>query len=332
MTLFRSFGLRPRAAVNDDRAQLIGKRLLAKIEQGAYQEIERHLAAATDENRERLIFGFACNEGAVPAASRWAQAMSRSATAHTVLGASLIVSGWKIRGDSYADQVDADAWAPFLERLGGAEEPLLMAADLDKTSADPLAWLIHAETGGNGDRKKLERLFAAAISRSPLHWPSHYKYFAASTEKWGGSHREMFTFARTTSARAPRGNILHCLIPAAYCEYQLALGDKARETIRKRQCALEVTSALHAWLDTTADTLAEALCETSGGFTDYGLNHFAVACYLCGADKEARDVIAALQDEIETVPWAWIANGIRERANTGFVHDRVKRELCEVGR
>ncbi|WP_220809178.1 hypothetical protein [Noviherbaspirillum aridicola] len=313
--------------MNDNRAQPIGARLLAKVEKGAYHEAEQYLAGATDENRERLIYGFACHEGAVPAASRWAQAASGSSLAHTVLGASLIISGWKIRGDSYAEHVDADAWRPFLESLGRAEEPLLIAADLDKTSADPLAWLIHAEVGGDGDRKKLEHLFLAATSRSPLHWPAHYKYFAATTEKWGGSHQEMFRFARTASGRAPGGHLIHCLVPAAYCEYRLATGEDARKTIRTRRCAQEVAAALHAWADATPDTLAEKLSSIAGGFSDYGLNHFAVACYLCGADKEARDVVAALRDEIETVPWAWISDGIRERANPGFIHDRVKREL-----
>lgn len=327
MTLLSSLGLRPRAAVNDTRAQVSGARLLARVESGTYHEVEQYLASATDENRERLIYGFACGEGAVPAASRWAQAMRGSSLAHTVLGASLIISGWKIRGDGYADHVDSDAWKPFLESLGRAEEPLLIAADLDKSSADPLAWLIHAEVGGDGDRKKLENLFSAATSRSPLHWPAHYKFFASTTAKWGGSHKEMFAFARTASARAPRGSLLHCLIPAAYCEYRLDAGENARKTIRTRQCALEVRSALHAWLDASDDSLTERLDDVGGGFSDYGLNHFAVACYLCGADREAREVIGALREEIETVPWAWIANGTRERSSPGFVHDRVKREL-----
>lgn len=327
MSLFSALGLRPRAVVNDTHAQLTGGRLLAKVEKGAYHEVEQYLASATDENRERLIYGFACGEVAVPAAARWAKAMPRSSMAHTVLGASLIISGWKIRGDGYADHVDADAWKPFLESLGRAEEPLRIAADLDESSADPLAWLIHAGLGSDGDGKKLENLFLAATSRSPLHWPAHYKYFAATTAKWGGSHKEMFAFARTASARAPGRSLIHCLIPAAYCEYRLAVGETARKAIKTRQCALEVTAALYAWLDAKPDTLDEKLCEISGGFAEYGLNHFAVACYLCGADKEARAVIAALRDEIETVPWAWIAGGIRERSNPGYAHDRVKRAL-----
>jgi hypothetical protein len=148
--------------------------------------------------------------------------------------------------------------------LDEAKAPLQAAADLDKTSADPYAWLIHAELGGDavrgsGERDKVKSLFRAAIGRSPLHWPAHYKYFVATTEKWGGSHSEMFGFVRAVSSRSPRGNLVHCLVAQAYTEYALAAGAQGRQAIRTRQCALEVAAALYAWLDAGPATLAEKL-------------------------------------------------------------------------
>jgi hypothetical protein len=322
----------PHAVVNDDRRHQTAGRPLSKLGQGAWQEVERELAAASDEYRERLIYGIANSDGAAPLASRWVQAQPLSALARTVLGASLVVGGWKIRGGAYAGHVDENARAPFLKMLEDAKAPLQAAADLDKTSADPYAWLIHAELGGDavrrsGSRDKVKSLFRAAIGRSRLHWPAHYKYFVATTDKWGGSHAEMFGFVRAVSSRSPSGTLLHCLVAQAYTEYALAAGPQGLQAIRTRQCAAEVTTALYAWLDASPATLAEKLLRAGSAFADHALNHFAVACYLCGANREAKAVLAALRGEIQTVPWAWIADGARERADPGFVHDRVMREL-----
>jgi hypothetical protein len=327
MSLLVSLGLKPHAVVNDDLRQQTAGRLVARLEQGAWQDVEQQLAGVSDEHRERLVYGIANNDDAAALASRWAQARPESSLAHTVLGACLIVGGWKIRGGAYAEQVDEATWDPFLKMLDDAKVPLQAAADLDKTSADPYAWLIHAELGGAGERDKLKSLFRAAIGRSTLHWPAHYKFFVATTEKWGGSHKEMFDFARAVSRRTPKGNLLHCLVAQAYAEYALAVGPQARQAIRTHQCALEIATALYAWLDAGPDSLTDRLVRVGGAFADHALNHFAVACYLCGANAEARALLLALRGEIQTVPWAWIAEGARERGDPGFVHDRAMREL-----
>lgn len=328
MTLLSALGLKPAATVVDDAAERYAARLTQRLERRAYAEAEQLLANTSDENREHLIYGFACGPQSVPLAAQWAAECAASARAQLLLGASLIVSGWKIRGGAYAEDVEEAAWQPFLESLKSAEEPLETAARLDPSSADALAWLIHAEVGGSGDRARIGQLFADATTRVPLHWPAHYKYFMALTEKWGGSHREMFRFADETSKRAPRGSMLHSLIAAAYNEFYLAQGKEALKRIRTKEHAAKVTAALHAWLDASPDALSDKLERVGGGFGTHGLNEFAVACYLCGAWPEARAVVDALRDEIEITPWQWIATGVRERLNPAFVHDRVKRELA----
>jgi hypothetical protein len=334
MSLLTSLGLKPHAVVNDDRRHQTAARLLSKLEQGGWLELEQELGKASDEYRERLIYGIANFDGAVQLVSRWLEFRPDCALAHTVLGASLVVGGWKIRGGAYAEQVDEGVSAPSLKMLGDAKAPLQAAADLDKTSADPYAWLIHAELGGavrrSDARDKVKSLFRAAIGRSKLHWPAHYKYFVATTEKWGGSHSEMFGFVRAVSSRSPRGNLVHCLVAQAYTEYALAAGPQGRQAIHTRQCASEVAAALYAWLDASPATLAEKLLRAGTPFADHALNHFAVACYLCGANRESQAVLEALRGEIQTVPWVWIADGARERGDPGFVHDRVRKELEQL--
>jgi hypothetical protein len=313
-----------------DNVRVVSRRFTQRLEQAAYPEAQAILAGTSDENRERLIYGFASGDNAVAIAANWAQACPGSSLAHTVLGASLIVSGWNIRGGSYSDNVEEGAWKPFLDKLKDAQEPLRIAARLDPSTADPYAWLIHAELGAGGAREQLDALFSEAVMRSPLHWPSHYKYFLATTEKWGGSHRDMFKFAEDVSQRAPRGSILHSLVAGAYTEFALALGPKSWARIRTKENAAKVVNALQNWLDASASTTGDKLERVGGGFSSYALNHFAVACYLCGANAQAKELLAALNGEIERVPWGWIASGVRERLNPGFVYDRALRELADV--
>lgn len=330
MSILSSIGLKPTAVVVDNPARASSRRLVQRLEQEAYRDAEHLLSTATDENRERLIYGFGSDSKSVPLAARWAAACPGSSLAHTLLGASLIVSGWKLRGDSYAEHVDPGAWKPFLESLEDAEAPLHMAARLDQNSAEPYSWLIHAELGGAAARDRLASFFSEAIARVPLHWPAHYKYFNATTEKWGGSHREMFKFAEESSKKAPRGSILHSLIPNAYNDYALASGKGSASQIRTKEHAARVAAALYSWLDASPSTLSAKLERISGGFASYGLNHFAVACYLCGASREAQEVMAAMNQAIEATPWSWIARGIRERLNPAFVYDRARREVASA--
>lgn len=332
MSILNMLGIRPYSKSNNKQAELFSINFRKKLDRGDYFEAEMMLMKASDQNRERMIYGFAASESSVQISAAWATKHPNSAFANIVVGASLIVSGWKIRGDNYAEDVDDNAWAPFLKKLSSAEEPLLRAARLDASIAEPYAWLIHFGLGQGASKEDQYRLFVEATSRVPLHWPAHYKYFNVVTEKWGGSHDEMFDFVRSSTRKAPRGNMLHCLIPSAYNDFALSIVsergvDTAHQTLRKPQFAEEVAAALYAWLDATPENLPSKLENASGGFSSYGLNQFGVALYVCGARREAKTVLNALHGEIESVPWAWIADGVKERLNPAFVYDRASREL-----
>jgi hypothetical protein len=330
MSILSSLGLVPTAVVDDDVAPPSMSRLLRHVADGAYQEAGKLLLSTSDENRECLIDAFARQDDAVTLAQQWVRSCGASSIAHTMLGASLIHSAWKIRGNSYAEAVDEAAWQPFENGLERAAEPLLEAARLDTAAADPFAWLILAEVGKSGDRGLADHYFAQATARVPLHWPSYYKYFMATTEKWGGSHKEMFRFAQKSAQGAPRGGMLHCLMALAYCEYALALEGAVFSQVRGSAHAARIQASLYAWLDASPATLEDRLHEVGSGFGTVALNHFAVACYLCGANQEAKALVAALNGTITTVPWAWIADGMRESRHVGFVHDRVQRELARA--
>lgn len=242
----------------------------------------------------------------------------------------MIGKAWKIRGNAYGKNVDPAAVEPFFDLINSAPQSLLKAASLDAGTADPFAWLILAEVRRSGDRDLIDQYFAQATARVPMHWPTYYRYFMVTTEKWGGSHERMFRFAQESAERAQRGCAIHFLVALAYCEHALTLEANTVGQLRNASHADRVSTALYAWLNATPATLEEKLNQPGDGFRAVGLNHFAVACYLCGASKEASALVAALERKIMPIPWAWIADGKRESIHLGFVHDRVQRELARA--
>lgn len=330
MSILSILGLAPKAAVIDDVPTPSMSQLLKHVIGGSYQEAEQLLLSASEEERERLLHTFSQRDDAVDLAQQWVRSRSGSSIAHTVLGASMIGKAWKIRGSAYGKNVDPAAIQPFFDLINGAPQPLLEAARLDAVAADPFAWLILAEVRRSGDRDLIDQYFAQAIARVPMHWPTYYRYFMVTTEKWGGSHERMFRFAQESAERAPRGSAIHFLVALAYCEHALALEANAVSQLRNASHAARISTALYAWLNATPATLKEKLDQPGDGFRAVALNHFAVACYLCGASKEAKALVAALERKIMPVPWAWIVEGKRESIHLGFVHDRVQRELARA--
>ncbi len=315
----------PSAYLVDDLPERMAWHLQQWLDDAEFELVEEDLGWSPPEDVERKLYGLATLDGAVERAARWVHQRPDKALARVALGASMIVQGWKRRGTSYAEEVAEEAWGPFLASLDNARAPLLQAAELDPSLAEPHAWLIVAEMAGSGGPEAIHRHFEHAIARVPNHWAAHFKYMTSLTQKWGGSHEQMFAFAHVKTALAAPGDLLHVLLPMAINEYALAEGAAGRTDLGAHAPALK--RALYQWLEADADTLAERLTMQTSSFWHTGLNHFATACYLCGAHDEARAVIAALNNEIESVPWLWLAENTWERKQVGRVHDRLKAAL-----
>ncbi|MDR2128697.1 MAG: hypothetical protein LBP52_06490 [Burkholderiaceae bacterium] len=318
------FGIEPLARIHQgDSSRRYSSRLTQEIDRGAYENAVKILATATPKNRLEIIDGFARNENSVALSTGWARHSSGSPFAHLLAGASLIQAGWDIRGGGYAEDVDSDAWKPFLEHLHRAEEHLCKAAGLDGRMVEPYVYLMTAKMGLGAPEEETDQLFETASARDPLHVGLSFRYFATTTAKWGGSHQKMFGFARNSSRRAPQGSGMHKLIAHAYCEYALAEEKKTLGTIRIKGAKEEVPKALYAWLDATPDNIHDKLLDAEAE----GKNYFAVACYLTGATDAAATVIRSLQREIYPMPWGWLVKKSSERENYAFVFNRVCRDL-----
>lgn len=332
MRLLQQLKLKPWTSLADDTALPSAYALIKKVQAGDFAHAEKLLRQSSDEQRERLVQGFARSPDGLAQARAWTASQTSSAFAHVLLGAALINEAWAIRGPAYASEVKDKQWAPFLDKLAEAQQALQRATELDNYFADAHAWLIHAGTVAGLPRPQIQQWFDAALARQPLHWGAHHQYFLHSTQKWGGSHKEMFGFARECARKGGPRSLLNVLLPMAYGELALAEVSRkhlkaAKARLRRPHCAREVCTALYRWLGGPPDALEVMLLDVGGAFRRQALNHFAAALYLTGAKAEARTVFAALNGQIENQPWAWMAKGPLERRAPGFVFDRACREM-----
>lgn len=147
----------------------------------------------------------------------WLQDSPNSGHAYLVRGSFRIKQAWDARTSSMAEDVKPEAWGIFRKFLQDARNDLDHAQSL-------LAWdpLVHAQQivcdVGLSDRSRTRQRFSAAIQQQSDHWETHCAMLMHLCKKWGGSHEEMFGFARTRCRSLHRGHALTVLIPMAHFE------------------------------------------------------------------------------------------------------------------
>lgn len=263
--------------------------------------------------------------GAPSFINKWVDAKPSQADAWLVRGAHLIAWAWEVRGSSPAERVPTAAWVVFAERLEQAEQNLQRAARLAPRNPEPYHYLIQSGMGLGLPAHELFGRFAALKARNPIHYRGHTQMLLALTQKRGGSHREMFEFARASTRAAPEGCGLYALLAQAHIEYwdYLATIDDDRvgavSYIRSAAVGDELRSAYELslgspnFVPTAAVTAQRSI--------------FAMAFYLAGELQLACDEIGRLGARAEVYPWQYLASRPWDYLNTGYVIGRVRREL-----
>ncbi len=332
MSIFNVLGLRPYSRLNDNVAVNVAQPLLNELKHENFGNAELLLSEADAQSRELMIYGLSKDNQAFLLVNKWKNVELNSAWAHISLGAIYINIAWEIRGESYAEYVDDSSWTPFLNNLQNSEAVLSRAIELDRTLAEPYSWLLHALLGQGEQLEVLQDVFNHAIRIEPQHYPSFYKFHMAVTDKWEGSHELMFSFSKETSQELEAGNILHGLVAHSYSEFILSLlksrtVDKVLAMMKQPQYANNIRDALFKWLNATPQNLSDKLLSINDPMGKETLNHFAMTLYATGAIEEAKLVFKALNKEIQSIPWVWIAQGIKEEYFTAFVFDRAYKAI-----
>ncbi|RLK61208.1 hypothetical protein [Actinokineospora cianjurensis] len=142
------------------------------------------------------------------------------------LGSTLISEAWKIRGGGTARGVGEERLKLFSSRLREARDPLMAAARLAPDDATPWVELQRYARGMRLDQPQRDFVWLEAMQRCPTSYPAHAGRLQTLALKWGGSHEEMFSFARDTVAKAAPGSPLVAMLPTAHAEYLLNEGDR----------------------------------------------------------------------------------------------------------
>jgi len=129
--------------------------------------------------------------------------------------------GCEARGDGREDTVSDIGYRLFFQRLEAAWADLMQAANLDPSQVEALGYLINCAIGRNLKKSTVEKLINRARKIDPNAFQPHFSTVSYLCQKWHGSHREMFQFARAVLKKSPEGSSLGALIASAHIERYL---------------------------------------------------------------------------------------------------------------
>ncbi|MFD9797056.1 hypothetical protein ACFWXK_39635 [Streptomyces sp. NPDC059070] len=204
---------------------------------------------------------------------------------------------WEVRSAARAKDVAPEQFQAFFALLGDAVPVASAAARLNPT--DPVPWqiaLTHAR-GSQASREVFDAYWAEATARSPHHYGCHAAALQYLSEKWYGSHAEMFAFAERAAESALPGSKLHALPLLAAVEYVVASDDPARQSPVKRSridAAVERGLELSTWYEPGDPDAADFR------------NHLVLMLILHERWAEALDVFRAIGVGARTLPWAYL--------------------------
>jgi hypothetical protein len=215
--LFRCLGLSSKNISQDTFSDFAASSILLKRNVGALKEL---FAGIPKDWSQRYFYSLALSrQFPDKKLEEWVKEEPDSADSHLVYGARLLKMAWDARGYGKGKDVSEDRWMKFYHLLDEAEDSLLRAAKLNGEDPTPWVYLIMVAVYRSSDESLEEQYFDEAIARDPENWHAHMNRLTGLSKKYGGSHHEMFEFARGVRKNVSDKSLLHCLIFKAHSEY-----------------------------------------------------------------------------------------------------------------
>ncbi|MER6217779.1 hypothetical protein ABT213_27470 [Streptomyces sp. NPDC001674] len=265
-----------------------------------WAQVREGLAARPEsEDRTWLLWAVGDTAGV----ERWIQdavaAEPDTALPLLVAGARWVSWGWEARTGALAKHVSREQFEVFHERLRQAETWLYRAAELEPSWLSPWHFLQVSGRGLEVGPVLARRRFEAAARRAPHHLRVHQQHLQQVCEKWGGSHEEMHSFARTSMLGAPEGSLLGQLVAIAHIEQWLRLGEgPGWQYMRREETAASLREAAER-------SVLHPRAERGPGWAQV-CNSFALAASLAGETQLARRCFEAAPDTVTEFPWQYV--------------------------
>ncbi len=286
-----------------------------RFEAGDWAELEQLLERRSDEWVISTLLHAPHHDVSIDRFEAWAgEAETARAIAH--LGRAHLRHSAAPR--PLADGEDREQAA--LERyaaLKDAEALICEAIELDPELSEPWVGLMATAQGLRLPPTELHERFVQAHSRTPFRPDACQLMLKSMCERSGGSHDEMFEFARWLKREAPVEAPCQGLLALAHIEYAFADdGTDESEYLQQAEVATELKSLARAYLLATPDgPAATEHLQT--------VNLFLLAIEptdgLAGAIL--RETIGRIDDRPTPLPWSYYEDGIAE----SFERIRAKR-------
>lgn len=253
---------------------------------------------------ERYFYSVSISRNmSLKALEKWVEDDPESADALLCYGSRLLQWSWEARGYGRGKSVSKKSWQKFYDRLEKTRSVLLKCAEKDNADPTPWSYLIMVATWHSEDEFKYE-YFDQAIKRDPENWSAHMHMITALSEKWGGSHEEMFSFARNASRNASEGSDLASIVVKANLEYWKYLDlfegktKLAQEFIQRNDVREEVISAYERSLKHSS--FKNSMVSV---FARYNLSGWF---WLTRDKPRLTDELGILENSIEDIHWRWV--------------------------
>lgn len=212
-----------------------------------------------------------------------------------------ISQAWEHRSRERADNVTGEQFQAFHTTLGDTTQHLQRTVDL--ASGDPEPWrlgLIHAR-GLEAPAEVWGSYVANLRDIDPWHHGGLRAALEIMTEKWGGSHEQMYDFAFSIASEAPADARVRTLPLDAVFEHLVA---EDAEAVRRDARTEEAIDLAVAWL--------EGAPRQAYHVVSVHHNVLAAVLMLLERYQESFDQFAALGAHATRYPWAYWADDPRE--------------------
>lgn len=262
---------------------------------GDFHRLRAAFAAAPSlPEREVMLVAIAALPDRPPALDHWVTMTGGDPLALLVRGAHTISWAWEARSARRAQQVSSEQFEVFWERLRLAESDLY--AVTNAMPKDPLSWgqLLISGRGLQVPRTELALRLNEAVRRGPDLYFAHEQYLQGICEKWSGSHKEMFEYARHAMAQGGPNSALCGLVAIAHLEMDIA----ARSDF---YFSGEVSAELH---EIATRSLEPGFPNDAAGAA--ARNALAVALLRCRDIHAAQQQMVRLKGRLREFPWCYL--------------------------
>ncbi|MFF3341854.1 hypothetical protein [Streptomyces flavidovirens] len=160
----------------------------------------------------------------------WRAERPKDADAVVVHAHALLLCAWAARGEKYVQQTSDGQLELFAELLPTAMYAAQEAARLAPRDPSPWITMVAAARGLGLSHDEFRQLWAELTARAPQHYDAHWQALQYWCQKWYGSHKLMFKFAKEAAESAPAGSLLSGVYLHAVHEAVLQDGDQAYRT------------------------------------------------------------------------------------------------------